>query len=74
MLADDKIGDLMRMFQLFRRVDPEVNVLQNGLTANIKAIGKEINATVSIAPTPPPDSSMIPILLHQPPVLPIPLS
>jgi cullin 3 len=47
MLADDKIDDLMRMFQLFRRVDPELAVLTNGLTENIGVIGKEINAAIA---------------------------
>jgi cullin 3 len=44
MLNNDKMDDLTRMFQLFRRVDPDHRILMNGLTAHIQAIGKEINS------------------------------
>jgi len=44
MLANDKIDDLTRMFQLFRRVDPDHRILTSGFTAQIQAIGKEINS------------------------------
>src|SRR5271170_4258650 len=44
MLTNDKIDDLTRMFQLFRRVDPDHRILTSGLTAHIQGIGKEINA------------------------------
>jgi len=46
MLTNDKMDDLTRMFQLFRRVDPDHRILTNGLSAHIQAIGKEINASV----------------------------
>src|SRR5947207_11146510 len=44
MLTNDKIDDLTRMFQLFRRVDPDHRILISGFTAHIQAIGKEINS------------------------------
>jgi cullin 3 len=44
MLNNDKIDDLTRMFQLFRRVDPDHRILTHGLTSHIELIGKEINA------------------------------
>jgi len=44
MLSNDKIVDLTRMFQLFRRVDPEHRILTTGLTAYIQEVGKEINS------------------------------
>jgi cullin 3 len=44
MLRDDKISDLSRMFQLFRRVDPEHRILTHNLSAFIQEVGKEINA------------------------------
>ena len=44
MLTNDKIDDLTRMFQLFRRVDPDHRILASGLMAQIQAIGKEINS------------------------------
>jgi len=44
MLTNDKIDDLTRMFQLFRRVDPNHKILTSGFTAHIQAIGKEINS------------------------------
>jgi cullin 3 len=44
MLTNDKIDDLTRMFQLFRRVDPDHRILAAGLTVHIHAIGKEINS------------------------------
>jgi cullin 3 len=43
MLINNKIDDLTRMFQLFRRVDPDHRILTTGLTAHIQSIGKEIN-------------------------------
>ena len=44
MLTNDKIDDLTRMFQLFRRVDPDHRILATGLSAHIHTIGKEINS------------------------------
>lgn len=44
MLNNDKLEDLTRMFQLFRRVDPDHRILTTGLTAHIQDIGKEINS------------------------------
>src|SRR5438045_526485 len=44
MLTNDKIEDLSRMFQLFRRVDSDYRILTAGLTEHIQAIGKEINS------------------------------
>jgi cullin 3 len=44
MLTNDKMGDLTRMFQLFRRVDPDHRILTTGLSTHIQAIGKEINS------------------------------
>src|SRR5271170_7215902 len=44
MLTNDKIDDLTRMFQLFRRVDPDHRILTTGLSGYIQAIGKEINS------------------------------
>jgi cullin 3 len=43
MLNNDKIDDLTRMFQLFRRVDPDHRILTMGLTSHIQSIGKQIN-------------------------------
>src|SRR5271156_2303733 len=43
MLLNNKIDDLTRMFQLFRRVDPDHRILTTGLTGHIQSIGKEIN-------------------------------
>jgi cullin 3 len=51
MLNNDKIDDLTRMFQLYRRVDPDHRILTTGLTAHIQSIGKEIN-TGFTGPTP----------------------
>jgi cullin 3 len=45
MLANDKTDDLTRMFQLFRRVDPDHRILTAGLTAHIQVLGKEINSS-----------------------------
>src|SRR5271170_3437145 len=50
MLINNKIDDLTRMFQLFRRVDPDHRILTTGLTAHIQSIGKEINGGFA-APT-----------------------
>src|SRR5579862_756013 len=47
MLSNDKITDLTRMFQLFRRVDPDHRILTSGLTAYIQEVGKEINSGLS---------------------------
>jgi cullin 3 len=47
MLNNDKIDDLTRMFQLFRRVDPDHRNLTTGLTTHIQTLGKEINSTFS---------------------------
>src|SRR5215471_850844 len=44
MLTNDKIDDLTRMFQLFRRVDPDHRILTWGFTTQIQAIGAEINS------------------------------
>ena len=44
MLTNDKMDDLTRMFQLFRRVDPDHRILTTGLSTHIQAIGKEINS------------------------------
>ena len=44
MLVNNKVDDLTRMFQLFRRVDPDHRILTTGLTAHIQSIGKEINS------------------------------
>jgi cullin 3 len=43
MLNNDKTEDLTRMFQLFRRVDPDHRILTTGWTTHIQSIGKEIN-------------------------------
>src|ERR1700721_1477075 len=44
MVTNDKMDDLTRMFQLFRRVDPDHRILTFGLSAHIQTIGKEINS------------------------------
>jgi cullin 3 len=44
MLTNDKMDDLTRMFQLFRRVDPDHRILTTGLSAHIQAVGKEFNS------------------------------
>ena len=46
MLDNNKIDDLTRMFQLFRRVDPDHGVLTALLSSHVNALGKEINAAV----------------------------
>jgi cullin 3 len=56
MLNNDKIGDLTRMFQLFRRVDPDNRILMAGLTAHIQALGKEINSEFVRPATKPNES------------------
>lgn len=45
MLTNNKMDDLTRMFQLFRRVDPDHRILTTGLSAHIQTIGKEINSS-----------------------------
>ena len=51
MVNNDKLDDLTRMFQLFRRVDPDHRILAAGLMAHIQGAGKEINAGVTAITT-----------------------
>jgi cullin 3 len=50
-LNNDKLDDLTRMFQLFRRVDPDHTIVTAGLMTHIQAIGRGFSSNVMAPPS-----------------------